>query len=116
MGKSGISWRRDVFAKLIDRLNHPTSVIAFDIFFSEEDKQNPKKILKFNIENNEVIDSDQSLLESINGSNVVLAVLGMYQLITKIINQNQKQILFLVEWMLRIMFIVLKNGFFTRKI
>ena len=37
-------WRRDVFAKLIDRLNqYGVSVIAFDIFFSEEDKQNPKK-------------------------------------------------------------------------
>jgi len=71
-------WRRDVFAKLIDRLNqYQASVIAFDIFFSEEDKQNPKKILEeFKLENNEVIDSDQSLLESIKGSNVVLAVLG----------------------------------------
>ena len=71
-------WRRDVFAKLIDRLNqYETSVIVFDIFFSEEDKQNPKKILKeFNIENDKVIDSDQSLLESIQNSNVVLAVLG----------------------------------------
>ena len=69
---------KDVFAKLIDRLNqYEVSVIAFDIFFSEEDKQNPKKILEeFNIDNNEVIDSDQSLLESIKGSNVVLAVLG----------------------------------------
>ena len=71
-------WRRDVFAKLIDRLNqYQVSVIAFDIFFSEEDKQNPKKILEeFNIENDTVIDSDQKLLESIQSSNVVLAVLG----------------------------------------
>ncbi|MGL3827903.1 CHASE2 domain-containing protein [Candidatus Pelagibacter communis] len=71
-------WRRDVFAKLIDRLNqYQASVIAFDIFFSEEDKQNPKKILEeFNIKSDQVIDSDQSLLESIKGSNVVLAVLG----------------------------------------
>ena len=30
-------WRRDVFAKLIDRLNqYQASVIAFDIFFSEK--------------------------------------------------------------------------------
>ena len=37
-------WRRDVFAKLINRLEqYGSSVIAFDIFFSEEDKQNPKK-------------------------------------------------------------------------
>jgi CHASE2 domain-containing sensor protein len=46
-------WRRDIFAKLINRLDqYGSSVIAFDIFFSEEDKQNPKKILEeFNIEN-----------------------------------------------------------------
>ena len=71
-------WRRDVFANLIDRLNqYETSVIAFDIFFSEEDKQNPKKILEeFKIENENIIDSDQKLLESIKESNVVLAVLG----------------------------------------
>jgi len=71
-------WRRDVFAKLIDRLNqYGSSVIAFDIFFSEEDKQNPKKILEeFNIESDKVIDSDQQLLESINSSKVVLAILG----------------------------------------
>ncbi|MDC0460861.1 CHASE2 domain-containing protein [Candidatus Pelagibacter sp.] len=71
-------WRRDVFAKLINRLEqYDSSVIAFDIFFSEEDKQNPKKILEeFNIENDKVIDSDQQLLESINSSKVVLAILG----------------------------------------
>ena len=71
-------WRRDIFAKLINRLNqYGSSVIAFDIFFSEEDKQNPKKILdEFNIENDKVIDSDQQLLESINSSKVVLAILG----------------------------------------
>ena len=71
-------WRRDVFAKLIKRLDqYGASVIAFDIFFSEEDKQNPKKILEeFEINNDTVIDSDQELLESIESSKVVLAVLG----------------------------------------
>ena len=71
-------WRRDVFANLIDRLNqYGVLVVAFDIFFSEEDKQNPKKILEeFNIDNNTVLDSDQKLLESIQSSNIVLAVLG----------------------------------------
>ena len=39
-------WRRDIFAKLINKLNTlDASIISFDIFFSEEDKQNPKKIL-----------------------------------------------------------------------
>ena len=53
------------------------SVITFDVFFSEEDKQNPKKILEeFNINNDTVIDSDEKLLESIQLSNVVLPVLG----------------------------------------
>ena len=33
-------WRRDVFAKLVNKLeNLEASVISFDIFFSEEDKQ-----------------------------------------------------------------------------
>ena len=71
-------WRRDIFAKLIDKLNsYNTAVISFDIFFSEDDKQNPKKILnEFNLDIENVIDSDQLLLESIKSSNVVLSVLG----------------------------------------
>jgi adenylate cyclase len=71
-------WRRDVFADLIKKLNqYGVSVITFDVFFSEEDKQNPKKILEeFNIKNSTVIDSDQKFLESIQSSNVVLPVLG----------------------------------------
>ena len=71
-------WRRDVFANLIERLNqYGVSVITFDIFFSEEDRQNPKNILEeFNIENNSVLDSDQKLLEIIQKSKVVLPVLG----------------------------------------
>ena len=71
-------WRRDIFADLIQKLNqYGVSVITFDVFFSEEDKQNPKKILEeFNIKNDTVIDSDQKLLESIQLSNVVLPVLG----------------------------------------
>ena len=103
-------WRRDVFANLIDRLNqYQVSVIAFDIFFSEEDKQNPKRILEeFDIENNKVIDSDQSLLDSIKNLMWFLQYLVMYLHTIKIINQNLKQTLFLVEWMLQIMFIVLK--------
>ena len=71
-------WRRDIFAKLIDKLNsYNTAVISFDIFFSEDDKQNPKKILnEFNLDIEDVVDSDQLLLESIKSSNVVLSVLG----------------------------------------
>ena len=41
-------WRRDVFANLVDKLeNLEASVISFDIFFSEEDKQNPSKIFMY---------------------------------------------------------------------
>jgi adenylate cyclase len=71
-------WRRDIFANLIQKLNqYGVSVITFDVFFSEDDKQNPKKILEeFNIKNDTVFDSDQKLLESIQSSNVVLPVLG----------------------------------------
>ena len=71
-------WRRDIFADLIQKLNqYGVSVITFDVFFSEEDKQNTKKILEeFNINNDTVIDSDEKLLESIQLSNVVLPVLG----------------------------------------
>jgi CHASE2 domain-containing sensor protein len=71
-------WRRDVFADLIQKLNqYGVSVITFDVFFSEEDKQNPKKILEeFNIKNDTVFDSDQKFLESIQSSKVVLPVLG----------------------------------------
>ena len=71
-------WRRDIFADLIQKLNqYGVSVITFDVFFSEEDKQNPKKILEeFNIKNDTVFDSDQKFLESIQSSKVVLPVLG----------------------------------------
>ena len=71
-------WRRDVFANLIQKLEqYGVSVITFDVFFSEEDKQNPKKILEeFNIKNDTVFDSDQKFLESIKSSKVVLPVLG----------------------------------------
>ena len=90
-------WRRDVFANLIDRLNqYETSVIAFDIFFSEEDKQNPKKTLEeFKIENENIIDSDQKLLESIKESNVVLAVLGDVSAYNKDNQSKPKQTSFL---------------------
>ena len=40
-------WRRDIFANLIQKLNqYGVSVITFDVFFSEDDKQNPKKNIR----------------------------------------------------------------------
>jgi adenylate cyclase len=39
-------WRRDIYAKILNNINkHKPASIAFDIFFSEEDKQNPKNLL-----------------------------------------------------------------------
>jgi len=83
-------WRRDIFANLILKLNKlEASVISFDIFFSEEDKQNPIKILKeFDVESNSVLDSDQMFLNSIETSNVVLPILGDISIFEK--NNNSK--------------------------
>ena len=83
-------WRRDIFANLILKLNKlEASVISFDIFFSEEDKQNPIKILKeFGVESNSVLDSDQMFLNSIKTSNVVLPILGDISIFEK--NNNSK--------------------------
>jgi len=39
-------WRRDIYSKILYNLNqYNPSVVAFDIVFSEEDKQNPKYLL-----------------------------------------------------------------------
>ena len=85
-------WRRDVFAKLVDKLeNLEASVISFDIFFSEEDKQNPSKILgELNISNEGVLDSDQSLITAIQNSNVILPVLGDISVFDKMNNSKPK--------------------------
>ena len=73
-------WRRDVYSKIINNLKYAkVKVIAFDIFFSEEDNQNPQMILKeFGIDysKNKIIDSDQLFLDAIKESNVVLPVVG----------------------------------------
>ena len=83
-------WRRDIFAKLINKLNIlEASIISFDIFFSEEDKQNPKRILEeFDIESNDVLDSDQSLYNEIQTSKIILPVLGDISAFNK--NNNSK--------------------------
>ncbi len=85
-------WRRDVFANLVDKLESlEASVISFDIFFSEEDKQNPSKILgELNISNEGVLDSDQSLITAIQNSNVILPVLGDISVFDKMNNSKPK--------------------------
>ena len=48
LGKIGqFPWNRKIFGDLVKTLKESgASVISFDIFFSEEDKQNPNQILK----------------------------------------------------------------------
>lgn len=71
-------WRRDVYSTILENLNSAeVSVIAFDIFFSEEDTQNPVKIFKeFNLNSENILNSDELFLSSIKNSNVILPLVG----------------------------------------
>ncbi|MDC0558013.1 CHASE2 domain-containing protein [Candidatus Pelagibacter ubique] len=73
-------WRRDIHSTIINNLNAANAkVIAFDIFFSEPDKQNPQLFIEeFNLQNqnNIMFDSDQLLSDTIEKSNVILPVVG----------------------------------------
>mgnify|MGYP006079548837 FL=1 len=76
-------WRRDVYATIFKNLKASgAKVIAVDIFFSENDKQNPTHLLRrLQKENNnfptlQVIDTQQIFIDSLKTSNVVLPVLG----------------------------------------
>ena len=83
-------WRRDIHSKIIENLNKANAkVIAFDIFFSEPDKQNPKLFIEeFKIQNqvNKIFDSDQLLSSSIEQSNVILPLVGAVD--DKVFNEN----------------------------
>ncbi len=73
-------WRRDIYSNILSNLKSAgASVIAFDIFFSEDDKQNPVTVLEefeiiYNQEN--IINSDQIFLKSIKENNVILPLVG----------------------------------------
>ena len=76
-------WRRDVYSKILSNLNqYNPSVIAFDIVFSEEDKQNPKDLLlQLQKETNELINvevpnTNQIFIDSLAKSKVILPILG----------------------------------------
>ena len=71
-------WRRDVYSTILENLNSAeVSAIAFDIFFSEEDTQNPVKIFKeFNLNSENILNSDELFLGSIKNSNVILPLVG----------------------------------------
>ena len=76
-------WRRDIYAKILSNLNqyNPASV-AFDIFFSEEDNQNPKNLLiklkKYNniSENIKVLDTNKIFIDEIKKTKAILPVVG----------------------------------------
>jgi len=71
-------WRRDVYSTILENLNSAeVSAIAFDIFFSEEDTQNPVKIFKeFNLNSENILNSDELFLGSMKNSNVILPLVG----------------------------------------
>ena len=71
-------WRRDVYSTILENLNTAeVSAIAFDIFFSEEDTQNPVKIFKeFNLNSENILNSDELFLGSIKNSNIILPLVG----------------------------------------
>ena len=76
-------WRRDIYSKILKNLNqHNPKAIAFDIVFSEEDKQNPKDLLQqLQKESNQLIDievedTNKIFIESIKNSKAILPILG----------------------------------------
>ena len=82
-------WRRDKVSKIVDNLTSANpKVVAFDIFFSEPDRENPTKILKeLSISTESVIDSDLEFTKSIKNSKIILPIVGL----TKKNNQNYKK-------------------------
>ena len=76
-------WRRDIYSIILKNLNqYNPKAIAFDIVFSEEDKQNPKDLLlQLQKESNELIDvevadTNKIFVDSIKSSKIVLPILG----------------------------------------
>ena len=76
-------WRRDAYSKILYNLNqYNPSAIAFDIVFSEEDKQNPKSLLsQLQKDSNQYIDievpnTNQIFVDSLAQSKVILPILG----------------------------------------
>ena len=76
-------WRRDIYSIILKNLNqHNPKAIAFDIVFSEEDKQNPKDLLLLlQKESNELIDievadTNKIFVDSIKKSKIILPILG----------------------------------------
>ena len=88
-------WRRDIYAKILDSINkYNPSVIAFDIFFSEEDRQNPKDLLlqlklsNDQLKNIDFLDSSEIFINSLKSSKVILPVVGTIK--SDLIENNSK--------------------------
>ena len=76
-------WRRDVYSKILKNLNqHNPLAIAFDIVFSEKDKQNPQDLLlqlqkeSDQFINVDVLNTNEIFVSSIKNSKVILPVIG----------------------------------------
>ncbi len=76
-------WRRDVYSKILKNLNqHNPLAIAFDIVFSEKDKQNPQDLLlQLQKESDLFTDvmvpnTNKIFIDSIKQSKVILPILG----------------------------------------
>ena len=76
-------WRRDVYSNILKNLNQYNPLaIAFDIVFSEEDKQNPRDLLlQLQKESDQLIDVEVSdtnkiFIDSIKQSKIILPILG----------------------------------------
>ena len=76
-------WRRDAYSKILENLNqYNPAVIAFDIIFSERDKQNPQNLLlqlqkeSDQFSNVEVMNTNQIFIDSIKKSKVILPIIG----------------------------------------
>ena len=76
-------WRRDAYSKILENLNQYNPLaIAFDIVFSEKDKQNPQDLLlQLQKESDLFIDvivpnTNKIFIDSIKQSKVILPILG----------------------------------------
>ena len=91
-------WNRKVFADLIDQMvAAKPSTIVFDIFFSEEDKQNPTEIVKsykIDKESNlgkellKLPNNDNLFLDKIKNNNIALPILGQIEKPLKVIDRK----------------------------
>jgi len=76
-------WRRDIYSKILSNLNnHNPAAIAFDMVFSEKDRQNPQDLLlqlqkEYNqFENISVLNTNKIFNNSLKESKSILAIIG----------------------------------------